>query len=188
MRTFVAIELPASVRRHLGDVQQRLKAAGADVRWVAPDRMHLTLVFLGDVPATEITEVAAAVEQASAGVEPVALQAAGCGTFPPRGRPRVVWAGIADPTGALAALQKAVADAAAPFAEKVDRRAYHPHLTLGRVRGGKGLDRLADAVGELADVAGPGFEADEVIVFRSDLGPGGPTYTRLAHADLVGEV
>jgi 2'-5' RNA ligase len=180
VRTFIAIELPQEVREYLESRQTDLASAGGDVKWVRPDDIHLTLAFLGNVPVEEIAAVAAAVRGAAAGMEPIRLRAGGAGCFPPRGRPRVVWIGIEEPTGALARLQGAVARATERFAEKPERREYKAHLTVGRVRGGRGAEELSEAVAALADAEGPEFEAAEVVIFESVLAREGPTYMPLA--------
>jgi len=198
VRTFIAIALPEEVREYLGRCQARLKAAGANVKWTRLEQIHLTLAFLGNVPADELDLLAEAEREAVAEFGPLTLRATGTGQFPPGGRPRVVWVGVQADEGDLTGLQEAVARAAAPFAEKQEHRAYHPHLTLGRVRqgrrgrrgrgggGGAGdLAGLSRAVAEGAEEMGPVFDADEVVVFQSDLGREGPTYTPLARLPLA---
>jgi len=193
VRTFIAIELPQEVREYLESRQTDLANAGGDVKWVRPDDIHLTLVFLGNVPVEEIAAVAAAVRGAAASMGPIRLQAGGAGCFPPHGRPRVVWIGIEEPTGALARLQSAVAEATERFAEKPERREYKAHLTVGRVRGpassrcvgttprqAGGAEELSEAVAALADAEGPEFEAAEVVIFESVLAREGPMYMPLA--------
>jgi 2'-5' RNA ligase len=186
VRTFIAIELPPEVRAFLADAQQRLKRAGGDVRWVRPDLVHLTLVFLGDVPTDMLADLEKSVREAAAPFAPLALRVQGTGRFPPRGLPRVVWVGIEEPTGRLVELQKALAAATAAFAEKVEDRAYTAHLTLGRVKSPRGGRDLSAAVDAMSGQTGPTFEAREVTVFRSDLSPQGPTYTPLAKIALGG--
>ncbi|MCX5648502.1 MAG: RNA 2',3'-cyclic phosphodiesterase [Planctomycetota bacterium] len=180
VRTFIAIELPQEVREYLESRQTDLANAGGDVKWVRTDDIHLTLVFLGNVPVEEIAAVAAAVRGAAASMGPIRLRAGGAGCFPPHGRPRVVWIGIEEPTGALARLQGAVAGATERFAEKPERREYKAHLTVGRVRGGRGAEELSEAVAALADAKGPEFEAAEVVIFESVLAREGPMYMPLA--------
>ena len=184
VRTFVAIELPEEVRAHLAAQQEALARAGGEVRWVRVENIHLTLVFLGAVATERLGEVAEAVRRASEGSGPIRLRVGGAGQFPPRGRPRVVWTAVEEPTGALERLQKRIAEATAPFAERIENRRYEAHLTLGRVRSARGTEVLAAAITEAAERTGPEFEAAEVVVFRSDLGPEGPAYTALAQVAL----
>jgi len=192
VRTFVAIELPGRVRRYLARCQDHLRTTGADVKWTRPDQIHLTLAFLGNVPATDLPDLAEAVREAVSGFGPLRLRAMGTGRFPTGGPPRVVWAGVAVEAGDLEGLQRAVARAVAPFAQRQEHRPFHPHLTLGRVRSGRGrgvegLQRLGEAVLRSAKQQGPVFEASEVVIFQSELSPAGPTYTALARIDLPAE-
>jgi len=198
VRTFIAIELPEAVRDYLERHQERLRRAGANVKWTRPEQIHLTLAFLGNVAADRMAALEASVREAASAFGPLVLRAGGTGQFPPGGRPRVLWVGVATEAGDLTGLQRAVAGAAAPLAEKQEHRAFHPHLTLGRVRegrrgrrgkrgrnsGGSNLPGLARAIAETAEEMGPAFDADEVVLFQSDLGPHGPTYTPLARLAL----
>lgn len=183
VRTFIALDLSDDAREFLAARQDRLRRAGGDVRWVRPDRVHLTLVFLGEVAVDRLGNLESAVRGAAAQAGPMTLRAGGAGQFPPRGRPRVIWTALDEPTGALLALQKALAEATAPFAEEVEDRPYVPHVTLGRVRGGE-VGRLADAVAAMAAETGPAFGVREAVLYRSRLSPEGPTYTALARAPL----
>ena len=187
VRTFIAIEMPPEVRAFLTACQDRLKRTGTDVRWVRTELIHLTLVFLGEVPVGMLGDLEAAARGAVAGIGPMRLQPVGLGRFPPRGLPRVVWVGIQEATGGLVALQKAIAVATAAFAEKVEDRRYEPHLTLGRVRGPKNARPLTAEIESMAAEMGPAFEARDVVVFKSVLGPDGPAYTALARLALVGK-
>jgi 2'-5' RNA ligase len=183
-RTFIAIELPPQVRTHLADCQQRLQRAGGDVRWVRPDLIHLTLVFLGDVPTEMLADLEKSVREALAPFGALTLRVQGAGRFPPRGLPRTIWIGLEDPSGNLAKLQAALARATVAFAEKPEDRAYTPHLTLGRVKSPRGGRDLAGAIDAMAGAPGPSLEAREVTIFKSDLSPQGPTYTALARITL----
>jgi 2'-5' RNA ligase len=185
-RTFIAIELPPQVRTHLADCQQRLRRAGGDVRWVRPDLIHLTLVFLGDVPTEMLADLEKTVREALAPFGALTLRVQGAGRFPPRGLPRTIWIGLDETTGRLAALQKALASATAAFAEKEEDRAYTAHLTLGRVKSPRGGRDLAGAIDAMAGATGPSLEAREVTIFKSELSAQGPTYTPLAKIALGG--
>ena len=185
VRTFIAIEMPAEVRDFLGRCQERLRRSGGDVRWVRTDLIHLTLVFLGEVPVEMQGDLSAAVSGAVAGIGKMRLQAKGAGRFPPRGLPRVVWVGIDEPTGRLMKLQKLIAAATAAFAEKVEDRAYAAHLTLGRVKSGKNARSLDEAVVRMSAEAGPSFDAGEVTIFKSTLAADGPTYEAMVKIELI---
>ena len=195
IRTFIAVELPDEVRAYLAGCQARLAEAGGNVKWTRPEQVHLTLAFLGNVRVEDVPALVEAVRTAVAPFGPVGLRATGTGQFPPGGAPRVAWVGVEVQAGDLAGLQQAVAEAAGPFAEKHEDRRFHPHLTLGRVRfdrgrgrrsgGGPGdLRSLGQAIAETAGQVGPEFDADEIVVFQSDLSRDGPAHTPLARLPL----
>ncbi|MFA4943974.1 MAG: RNA 2',3'-cyclic phosphodiesterase [Lentisphaeria bacterium] len=183
-RLFVAIPLPETVRAALALAIGRLHRAGGRIGWVAPENLHVTLAFLGDLPEERLPAAAAALDQAAAGHQPFPLTAAGLGTFGHPRAPRVIWAGLAGDLPRLLRLQAAVAAAFQPLGFAEDRP-FHPHLTLGRVRGG-GLPTAFFA--ELAkrghDHFGD-FTADRLELIRSQLRPAGPHYELLHAAPLT---
>lgn len=185
MRTFVAVEIAESVRRRAAELVELLRAARADVKWVEPHNMHLTLKFLDEVPLEAIAGVSEAVQQAVASVEPLVFETRGAGAFPSIGRPRTIWLGAGEGEDALVALQSAVDRALRKLGFPKESRRYEPHLTLGRVRGG------GPAVVELARLLRGQIEfdagrstIDQVVVFASHLSPQGPTYEALSRVPL----
>ncbi len=179
MRVFVAAELPAAIRGNLAAAQRALRALSIDVRWVRPEGIHLTLVFLGEVLAARLQGIAAALQALRAvPAGPIVLEARGLGTFPERGRPRVIWAGLAGDLGALAQLQAGVAAAVREAGVAIEEREWHPHLTLGRVQGGWG-DTARAAIARETMTSFGAFEVRAVHLFESELLPGGARYRSL---------
>ena len=189
VRTFIAIELTRELLDKLGDLQSRLAedAPPGLVRWVRPQGIHLTLKFLGEIPPSRADAVAAAMEVACAAHAPFTLQVGGLGCFPNARRPRVVWVGVQEPSGALAALQRDVERAMASLGLPPEGRRFSPHLTLGRVKGGsrEALEVLGETVTR-AGVRVGNMAVDAVHLMRSDLLPGGVVYTALSVTYLGG--
>lgn len=178
MRAFVAVDLPEALRGALAAAQRRLAAAGARVRWVAPDRLHLTLKFLGDLDEAAAAGLSAGLREAAARHEPFGLDVHGLGSFPAR-EPRVVWAGCGGEVGRLVRLVRDVEACAQAVGVPPEPRPFTAHVTLGRVKGPGGTRALARAVdGDKTAVFGP-FEVREIVLYRSDLSPEGPRYHRL---------
>ena len=96
IRTFVAVEMDVAIRKAAAGLIEKFRAAGAGVGWVAPENMHLTLKFLGDVGVEDIPNVCEAVREAAAGAAPFTLQVSGAGAFPNLSRPRVIWLGASE--------------------------------------------------------------------------------------------
>ena len=186
MRLFVAIEIPEpvcrEVKRRIAGLRDRVPRA----RWVDPDVLHLTLVFLGEVAATPLAALAAALRDACAPLPPLALRLSGAGTFPP-GRPaRVAWlAGGA--ARQLAAVQAAaVAAAAATAGYQPEERPYHPHVTLARCPSPWPRPAVEKFVAALPGEIGPPFVATRAVLIESKLSPRGATYRLLADLPLTG--
>lgn len=185
IRTFVAIELDDSIKVSLIELQEQLRAGVPKgvVRWVRPEGIHLTLKFLGDVPADRIEGIAHAIEDACQGSAPFSLSIGGLGCFPSSKRPRVLWVGVEEPTGALVKLQASIEKALAELGFPPEKRKFHSHLTLGRTRrqaSSGEVRRLGEliestAVGEIGEM-----KAEAVSLMRSDLKPTEAVYSQLA--------
>jgi len=189
IRTFIAIELTAPILERLGDLQSRMQRdlPPKFLRWVRPEGIHLTLTFLGDIPLEQVDPIAEALGEACAGHAPFAVSIAGMGCFPNTRRPRVVWIGVEEPSGALARLQREIGEALKPLGFRPEARGFSPHLTLGRVKGGgrQAMEALGAYV-ERARVRLGEMRVETVHLMRSDLLPSGAVYTELAIVPLEG--
>lgn len=191
VRAFVAVELPESVRRGLaGEIHRLEEMVEQDtVRFVRSEGIHLTLKFLGEVPAGKVDAVGRALDQAAAQVGPFEATAGGFGAFPNATRPRVLWVGVGDPSGSLSRLQSTVERTLAPLGFKAEPRPFHPHLTLGRVRreSSRSDERALGSSLEGHEIAELGrWQVRECALMKSDLRPQGAVYSRVAAFTLVG--
>ncbi len=192
VRVFVALELPDGIRAALEGVQARLGAAQLPLRLVRPEGLHLTLAFIGDIPATAVPALIQAVEAAATGLAVFTLRAEGLGMFPNARRPRVVWAGVqgdAEDRARLEALHTQLRAALEAAGFTADPR-FEPHLTLARVSD-QAASTEAAAVGALVQTlpfpSGLTFDVAHVSVMCSDLRPSGAVYTRIAAVPLSPE-
>lgn len=184
MRLFVAVEFPEAVRRRAWRATAPLREADLPVKWVGPERLHLTLKFLGEADEGKVPAVGEALERAAGSVGPLALRLAGVGAFPSLGAPRVLWIGVEGPPE-LERLHEAVEEALAELGFEREERDFHPHVTLGRARRGSGglggAERLVERLE--VDVA---CTADDVRLVRSVLGPEGARYSVVSSHALGG--
>jgi 2'-5' RNA ligase len=191
IRAFIAVELTDDLRRALRSMQRQLQTApGASaVRWVAPENIHLTLKFLGNMDAARVTELSAALQTAVAGAAPFTLALRGLGCFPNTRRPNVIWVGVEGAVGEVAALAVRIEQAAAALGYPLEDRPFSPHLTVGRIkREARSDDRavIGRAVESFPATELGVLRAEDVRLIKSDLRPDGPLYTTLATAPLGG--
>jgi 2'-5' RNA ligase len=185
IRSFIAIDLPEATRHGLAAVQEQLKQSGAGVRWVKPGSIHLTLKFLGNIHPAQVEDIALAVAQEIRDEPPITLGAAGLGAFPSRRKPRVIWIGMEGEVQRLNGIQARVENALEPLGFVREKRAFRPHLTIGRVKDRRRLQALSDAMATLDMEPFNSFDADEIILYKSDLRPTGAIYTKLHRMPLA---
>jgi 2'-5' RNA ligase len=185
LRVFCAIELPEEVRARAADRITRLREAVPEARasWERMEKLHITLKFVGETAPERVEVLSGAATRAAQTIQPFSLALSGAGAFPPRGIPRILWLGIEDDSGALAQLHSRLEDecAAAGFAR--EKRPFHPHLTLARIRAPQSALELARLHQEI--VFEPiKFDVTNLVVMRSELGPGGSRYTLISRHEL----
>lgn len=169
MRLFVAVTMPAAVLADLAAAVDGVRTLPGAPRWGDPARWHLTLAFLGDVDEDRVEPVGSALRPVAATPGRFRLAVGGAGTFPERGRPRVLWVGLAGDLDMLTALAGDTADTARRAGVRLERRPFRPHLTLGRWRADDAASRtVAEALGTYR---GPDFVVEELVLMRSHLGP-----------------
>jgi 2'-5' RNA ligase len=185
LRTFVAAETAPAVVERAQALIERLRVSQADVKWVGPQNLHLTLKFLGEVPAADTAEICTAVAEVAATFQPLSVGFRGAGAFPDTRRPRTIWLGVQSGLEQISALQKAVDRALRALGYPKEDRQFHPHLTLGRVRNAGPRQReLTQLLREHGDFEAGVSEIHEVVVFASHLDRTGPTYEPLGRARL----
>ena len=185
IRSFIAIDLPQDTREKLAAIQEQLKRSRAGVRWVKPGSIHLTLKFLGNILPEQVDEIAAAVGQLARDEPPLTLCAAGLGGFPSRRKPRVIWVGLQGEVERLVNIQAGLEKALEPLGFEREGRGFSPHLTIGRVKDRHRLESLIEVMstGEMPEFNS--FDANEIILYKSDLRPTGAIYTKLHRMPLA---
>jgi len=193
MRLFVALEIPEPVRREVRRRMAGLRERLPRARWVDPDVLHLTLLFLGELAPERVAELVGRLGQAFAAHPALPLRLAGGGTFP-AGRPaRVAWIGVTAPPE-LAPLQAAVARAAAaaapavpavPGSREAGERPFQPHVTLARCPSPWPRSAAEKFAAAFPGEIGPPFVADRGVLVESRLSPRGPRYRHVAELPLA---
>lgn len=188
IRSFVAIELPPEVKDKLVGLQRALGSSRQSfIKWVNPEGVHLTLKFLGAVPADKIAEVSAALEEAAEAMPCFRLELESLGVFPNPRRTRVAWVGLGGEVEKLLQLQRQVDSHLAALGFPSEERPFTPHLTLARVREGASPAER-QSFGERVSAArldtALSWQVEEVCLMKSQLTPAGAIYSRLATVKL----
>jgi len=181
-RAFVALEVPAIVKSQLAAAQEELRRELPRARWTRPDGWHLTLKFLGEVATMALDELAAALSPRLRGLGLVSIRLGGAGFFPSPARPRVAWVGGA--ADGVDSVVETVEDATEAAGFPRERRPWSIHLTQARLKArwpAAAVDRFLEW-GIALDLEA--FDCREVVLFKSDLQPGGAVYTALERLSL----
>ncbi|MBN1189645.1 MAG: RNA 2',3'-cyclic phosphodiesterase [Dehalococcoidales bacterium] len=188
IRSFIAVELPENVKTGLKEIQGRLKSENPSIaRWVDPAGIHLTLKFLGNVPANQVEAISRSIKKAAAEVSPFSLEIKGLGAFPSLARPQVVWTGLSGDIDRLNMLQKSLEIQVSPLGFPSEKRPFSPHLTLARLRDtATAIERqkLGEKISNIQFSSGFHMNVNSVNLMRSQLTPAGAIYTRLFEIDL----
>lgn len=177
IRTFIALPAPASVQQSIVETQSKLQDAQVQVKWDTAEQFHITLKFLGDVETTTIEPLAQALQRSLEQFHQFEVTYQGVGAFPEIVHPKIVWIGIQS-NPILSSMQQAVEHVCFELGFPKETRAFHPHVTLGRVKGTKNLHRLTDAI-KTSTFDPLQVHCQEILLMKSDLHPDGAVYTKL---------
>ncbi|PKM83128.1 MAG: RNA 2',3'-cyclic phosphodiesterase [Firmicutes bacterium HGW-Firmicutes-14] len=176
-RCFVAFDLPGPAKEYLSEIQEKLKQWPYKVKWVEKKNFHLTLKFLGDITANQVTVLESGLREAFSRCPGGLISTAAPGAFPTVRNPKVIWMGITDPDRVLYELWSVVEKEAVRQGFPAENRSFSPHLTLGRVRerSGPGLDGLIEKI----DFPEKSIPVTEIKLMKSRLSHSGPEYSCL---------
>lgn len=183
IRSFIALSLNEEIKKAVGELIDGLRKTGADVKWVTPRNLHLTLKFLGSIDESMVSPLSEHLREIAGRHSALSFSLNGTGAFPDQKRPRVIWIGLRmyEP---LLEIFREIDEALAGEGFEKESRPFSPHITIGRVRSLKGIDKL---MLELVKYKGSSFGEQEVKtihLMQSTLKPGGAEYSTLFEAPL----
>lgn len=184
IRAFIAIELSDQIKETIRNFQEQLKPLGCDVSWVKPENAHLTLKFLGDVKAKMVPSVTEALTNLCRDLRPFDTALTQPGVFPDLRHPRVVWVGLDDSDGNLTRLAGSLETALGNIGFKKEKRSFQAHITVGRIKSGKNIQRLSESLERYPLPAGITQNMRSICLYKSLLTSGGPIYSILASYSL----
>lgn len=183
IRTFLALELPISVRETIVQTQKGLQCQLPSSSWTRPQALHITLKFLGDTPEDLIDILKLSVGEALKGMESFPITLEGVGVFPNSHAPRILWLGVSSGKIALENLATEIDKVVSPFGFPPERKPFHPHVTLARVK--RNHKEFGQKLDQLKILQNPfkfgSMMVQSLTLFRSELQPTGSVYTCLWH-------
>lgn len=185
-RIFTAIDIPEFERRSIFGLMERLRSEFPDARakWEKPEKLHLTLKFLGDIDDARLTKLVEAVEETSKKIRPFRLQISGIsGVFPSARNARILWLGFVDETGALQKLNEILESECEKRGFAPEKRQFKAHLTIARFRQ-KTDESLVKQFLHSSRPPSPPFEISEITIYQSELLPRGSIYKIISKVKL----
>ena len=179
-RIFIAADISDEARQWAASYIDGLRREFPKFRvgWERPEKLHLTLKFLGDVNEDRIEEVQQRVRDVSKAHKAFPMTLSGTGRFPPKGDPRILWFGAND-GGELGAIASRIDRELGVLGFASEKRKFSPHLTIARLREPRSSSALAAR--HLENDFGPiSFQITEIVIYESKLLPSGSIYTPIA--------
>ncbi|MBN1405080.1 MAG: RNA 2',3'-cyclic phosphodiesterase [Candidatus Omnitrophica bacterium] len=185
-RAFIAIALNEQLHKELACLQAKLKSSEADVKWVEPRNIHLTLKFLGNITDEQIGQVKNAIEKTASKFSVYSIHLAQIGAFPKIEYPRVIWVGMDEGRKETTEIYKALKQELSEIGFPEEERTFSPHLTLGRVRSLKNKQQLAKIMEQEKNFNSTGrVLVTEIILFKSTLKRTGSVYDPIFKGSLI---
>jgi len=188
LRTFIAVDFPIEIKEKIIEITAyfQSKLPPAQIKWVEPDHMHLTLKFMGETPHDKLVQIKQSIHQVISVFPSFEIEIKALGMYPNNQRPRVIWLGI-NAENYLILLHNQLDQALKGEGIKSDRRPFSPHLTIGRVRRNADQESIIQ-IGKILSqfkIASLGrIKIDEILYYQSVLTPQGPIYTILQSTPL----
>lgn len=187
IRSFIAIQLSSEVQVALNLVEEQLISKGVDgIRWVKPENIHLTILFLGDISQRRVGDIIAVMDKAAKACSPFVIKIGGLGAFPDRRKPRVVWVGVDAPIE-LIHLHHNIETGLVPIGCQSDGKRLKPHLTIGRIKhqaSRQSLDMVSEVLNGKNYLAVCEQMVESIHLIKSKLLQSGPVYSPIAAVSL----
>jgi len=188
IRTFIAVELTPQVKNSLGGLQQILKRTGADVKWVKPENIHLTLKFLGETRVEDLDKINKVMDKIAKDFNRFEVSLSDLDAFPSENAPRVIWVGLDDRNNLCSKIAERLEEEMQYFGFKKESRRFKPHLTLGRIRSPMNRLKLVEEIKSQQGYFKRGealqIQISSLSLIKSTLTPGGPIYETLFKTNL----
>ena len=184
-RIFLALDISDASRAACNAHNASLRRSFPDARvgWERPEKLHITLKFLGSTGVDTLEKLQGGMAAIVTRQRPFQLRLSRPGVFPSSSRPRILWIGLEDQSGAVAPLHEEIEGACVSLGFKREDKQFRPHITIGRIRDPRGAVELARSHLE-TEIEPVGFEVADVVIYESKLHSTGSVYSVVARAQL----
>jgi len=185
IRTFIAITLNSDIQKTLKEIQSHLRKTGADVKWVKPENIHLTVKFIGDTPPDKLLEIIKVLRTTTEKIKPFLFSLTHLGAFPKLEHPQVIWVGVESGKTEITRLAQTLENNLESLGFKKEKREFDAHVTLGRVRSGINRFALAKELKQFQIPKEISQSIDHVVFYKSTLTSQGPNYEVIEKAEFT---
>lgn len=184
IRSFVAVDIDnVEIVRKIEHIQREFQKLGLDAKVVEKENLHITLRFLGEVPIEKVEQIAKSLSTLR--YNKFEIQLSGLGVFPDVSKPRVLWIGVAKGREDLIKLAELVRGLVDKYAAHIEEREFTPHLTIARIKSGRGVNKLQDFIKQNTSIEIGTVIIDKVKLKKSVLTPRGPIYSDIFVQNLM---
>ncbi len=185
LRLFIAIEIPPEIKSQIAKVISQLQSAEADIRWGRPEKLHITLKFLGETREEVLPQIVLLLEGVAGNTSPFTIRYSGLGCFPTMHEPRVVWVGVDDIADRLRPLVASIEAEMTSIGLEKEVKEFHPHVTIGRMKNRKNISTLLRTMQSITLESQP-TSITEIVLIKSELKPNGSVYGLVKAFELTG--
>ena len=179
IRVFVAIEIDSEIKNKLSEYLSKLKRTGADVKWVSPENIHLTLKFIGYIETGTLINLSRIINDAVSGIGPFSISIGNIGAFPSLEKPRVVFVCVQERENNLLRIYENLDKGVEQLGIRKESKKYVGHITLGRVKSQKNISKLKNTLNTGTECYFGLEKVTSLSLIQSKLTPTGPIYSRL---------
>ena len=176
IRSFLAFPISGELKEKFEQILCDLQHTPADVKWVKPENIHLTLKFLGDLKKNDIEKVVSVVKEQCRRFQSITTYLNEIGAFPDLHHPKIVWGGIDDPDNEIQKIVEILENELVKLGIAKDDHPFKAHITLGRVKSSKNLRNLIETIQQITIENKITQTFERIILYKSTLTSEGPIY------------
>jgi 2'-5' RNA ligase len=185
VRLFIAIETTGQTQKNVKMLQDKLKKSDADVTWVAPENLHITLKFIGYIDEEKTGSIVTIIKESVTHIKPFNLSYVGTGILPTEKDPRVIFVHAEENGNILSTIHERLDNQFMALGVEHETRKFKAHLTIGRIKTRRNVKKLIEGIHSYNEFNFGTELITQVVLMKSDLFGNGPVYTKLHGIDLL---